>query len=368
MSPAALAQHLVDRADEIAQQRIVTGFDGFVDERLTVVAEREGIDRWQPMASLTELGGWIAGCAGRNGLREVVMAGAEPGGCSVNLADGLVALGVGVELFATLGSPRHPAFDGIAGRVRRCTSWGTSHGRTLAIECADGKAMLSAVAQLGEFDAAALERHLADGVYASACASAALIALTNWSLYPRMTACWELLAERVFAVLPERPRLFIDLVDPASRSVAEIDGMLLVLRRLQAVGEVTLSVNLNEGARLAKHLHLPWLVTAADRELGATATAVRQALGIQALVVHNARWNAYADERLTLATPAGPFCAEPVKTTGAGDRFNAGYGLAWALGLSPGARLLLGCAVAGVFIRLGRSPTLAQVAEFLRQW
>lgn len=52
----------------------------------------------------------------------------------------------------------------------------------------------------------------------------------------------------------------------------------------------------------------------------------------------------------------GTFCEVPVRSTGAGDRFNAGY------------CLVLGSAVCGFFVRNARSPSRTEVLKLLRQW
>jgi sugar/nucleoside kinase (ribokinase family) len=64
----------------------------------------------------------------------------------------------------------------------------------------------------------------------------------------------------------------------------------------------------------------------------------------------------------------GPYCAAPKKSTGAGDRFNAGFCLGLAHQLGDANSLVLGCAVAGFFVRNARSATHQELVAFLRQW
>ncbi len=61
-------------------------------------------------------------------------------------------------------------------------------------------------------------------------------------------------------------------------------------------------------------------------------------------------------------------CAKPVLTTGAGDNFNAGFCLGQALGLSPLDALTLGVSTSGYYVRNAKSPSFAQVIEFVRDW
>jgi hypothetical protein len=128
--------------------RVVTGFDGFVDEMISLVGERRGLDDFTPVPDIATFGSLISATAGNSSLREIVIIAAHPGGCAVNLADGLASLGVVVDCFATLGEPMHPAFGEIAADCHGFHSWGREPGRTLAFEFSDGKLMFSAVKQL----------------------------------------------------------------------------------------------------------------------------------------------------------------------------------------------------------------------------
>src|SRR5690606_30178281 len=200
---------------------VAIGFDGFVDEMIRVVGERQSPDRYTAVPTIADFGELIGRAAGHSSLREIVVTAVHAGGCAVNMGDGLAALGIPVDAFATLGEPAHPAFEPITRRFRSVHSWGREPGRTLAYEFADGKLMFSSVAQLAELTAEHAKTLLADGAYAAACREARLIALTDWALYPHMTAVWQLLQREVYARLTHRPRFFIDLVDPSGRGEAE---------------------------------------------------------------------------------------------------------------------------------------------------
>ncbi len=145
------------------------------------------------MPDSATFGGLITKAAGHSSLREIIVTAMHPGGCAVNLGDGLAHLGVPVDAFVALGQPAHPEFAEVAAEFQSCHSWGSEPGRTLAFEFRDGKLMFSAVRQLADFTTAHVEKMLADGHYAAAFGHARLIALTGWTLYPHMTAVWRLL-------------------------------------------------------------------------------------------------------------------------------------------------------------------------------
>jgi hypothetical protein len=355
----SLADHLRRDGARLRTLSLVTGFDGFVDE-LVSVRDEQG----RPLASLRDLGAWIAGCAGRNGLRWASRS-ASAGGCALNLGDAAAALGIQIDFFGTVGQPVHPVFGEFATRCRSFTPWGRGCGRTTAYECADGKAMIAQIDELAAYDAAAMAALLADGRFAAACASASGIALTNWSLYPGMTACWELLGEQVFARLPRRIPVLVDLVDPSTRSPADLAELVALLRRLQQHVDSALALNLGESACLSAHLKLAAPV--AGPGLAAAAGRLRAALGVAHVVLHHRDGDAEADATGAVFSVPAPRCLTPVKSTGAGDRFNAGWFSGRLLDWPPAARLALGAATAGAFVRLGRSPSLEEVAAALAQ-
>lgn len=344
---------------------VVVGFDGFVDEMVTLVAERQSLEAFTPVPDIATFGALVSSAAGHSSLREIVVHDIHPGGCAVNLGDGLAALGNPVDCYATLGEPVHPAFSATLARFRKSVSWGREPGRTIAFEFSDGKLMFSSVRQLAEFTPADVQARLSNGEYAASCRDAALIALTDWTLYPHMTGVWDLLAAEVFSRLEHRTPFFIDLVDPSSRSEADLLGMTRLLPRLESCGDVTLGLNGNEANILARLLKLPEAADAAQSAV--LAMKLRGVLGISRVVIH---WTRFAVESGPQgnAEVEGPFCEAPLKSTGAGDRFNAGYIRGLTAGADPETCLRLACGVSGFFVRNARSPSQAELLKFLADW
>jgi hypothetical protein len=363
---AALAAEFKKRAGELTGTRVTAGFDGFVDEIISVVQERKGLDQWTPMSDITSFGKWITAAAGRSSLREIIVHRADPGGCTVNMGDGLAALGIDLDAFATLGQPMHGAFAEFAAKCHSCHSWGREPGRTLAFEFADGKLMFSAVTQLAEFDPAMLDKVLADGVYLGACQQARLIALTDWTLYPHMTACWRKLQTEVFGKLKHRPFYYLDLVDPTSRSEADICAMIEAIPGFEKSGRTVLGLNGNEANVISRLLKLP-VVQEDGEAVRDQAARLREKLGISQVVIHCMKVAARADQQGALVAE-GPYCAHPKKSTGAGDRFNAGYCCGLLLNLSPMDCLLLGSACSGFFVRNARSASAPELGQFIESW
>jgi sugar/nucleoside kinase (ribokinase family) len=359
--------HRVSTAD-LPSCRVVTGFDGFVDEMISLVGERRALDDFTPVPDISTFATMIASAAGQSSLREIVVTAVQPGGCAVNLADGLASLGATVDCFATIGDPPHPAFGDIAAKCHRLSSWGPEPGRTLAFEFNDGKLMFSAVEQLAGFTPHTVRELLADGTYAAACEAAHVIALTDWSLYPAMTPVWGLLQHEVFSALTHRPAFFVDLVDPSTRSVEDIRDMAAALREFEPVGPVTLGLNGTEANALCRaHGTAAAPSDATTDQTLDQAVALREVLGVSRVVIHRVPFAVSATLESATARP-GPYSAEAKMSTGAGDRFNAGFCLGLALGFDDGESLMLGCAASGFFVRNARSASRQELIDFLEHW
>jgi len=97
------------------------------------------------------------------------------------------------------------------------------------------------------------------------------------------------------------------------------------------------------------------------------AAELRKKTGVASAVIHALKFAVSAGPDGEFSTP-GPFCENPLKSTGAGDRFNAGYCLGLLAGAAPEECLTLGCAVSGYFVRNAQSPSREEIAEFLKKW
>lgn len=362
----SLADQLESSAATLSEFPVVTGFDGFVDEMITVVSERKDIQNYDRVDTIATFGDLVKSAAGKSSLREIVVTQTDPGGCAINMGDGLAALGLPVSTFATVGEPVHAAFSSYS-QIATLHSWGREPGRTLAYEFDDGKLMHSAVTQLADFTPDYATRCLEDGVFQEACSAAKLIALTDWALYPHMTECWKLLQREVFSQVALGTPFFLDLVDPSSRSEADIRAMLEALPGFEACGPTTLGLNRNEANILSSVIGGISLSDAYMQSAAEQAQALREALGISEVVIHSIK-DAVLANAAESAHARGPFCPRPKKSTGAGDRFNAGYALGLLLGLSAESRLLLACAVSGLYVRKGESPSFAELIHFIREW
>ncbi len=362
-----LADLLEARRAGVGALETVMGFDGFLDQVMRVVGERRGPGQFAPVPDIAAFSEWIGSCAGRSGLREVVLEEAAPGGCTMNMGDGLATLGVPVDCFAVLGTPPDAAFGPWLAKMRSVHPLDSAPGYSSIFEFDDGKLIFCRLSHFERIHRGFMAERFPKEAYLAACQRAKVVGLTSWSVFPFMNECWEWLLENVYGAVGHRPWFYVDLADPASRSGEDRLAMLALLGRFEKHGPVSLNLNLNEANHLARTTGLP-AAGEEEAEVMALAEGLRRRVGIAEVGIHRVKAATVASEREGAHTQPGPFCARPRKSTGAGDRFNAGYCLGLQLGLEPAARLLLGGAVSGYYVRHAASAGMDDLIGFLRRW
>ncbi len=365
MNPAHLAD-LLEQKKGRPLPHVVVGFDAFVDEVVHVVGRRTAPDAYTPVPTISEFGQWVSSAAGRSGSREFVVLDRVAGGCSVNLGDAIESLGFPLDAFSGIGDPIDPAFKKFSGACSSLNPLGMAPGHTAAYEFQDGKLMFCSFSHFSDFTPAYLANQMSDGSFRNACENSAAVVLTSWSVYPHMTECWKYLQREQLKGLKNRPRIFLDIADPASRTPGDIASMADALAGFEAIGPTTLSMNSNEANQLAAAIRLSPSDSTSER-VEKLAAEIRERLGISEVGIHLIQSATTADSH-GVATVAGPHCAKPKKSVGAGDRFNAGWLAGALLDLDASHRLLFAVAVSGFFVRNARSGTFSEIIQFLRDW
>jgi hypothetical protein len=343
------------------------GLDGFVDTIVAPVAERTGPgEAFTPFPDIAAFAARIAAAAGKSTNLELHHRLDKLGGNGPILAAALLAGGVGITYVGPLGAPApHPVFTDFARRAE-VFSLGQP-ATTTAVEFPDGKLMLGQLRPLDEVTLPAIAALLGPR-YPASLAEADLIALVNWTMLPHMSAIFAGLLAEVLPALPPRPadrprHFFFDLADPEKRTRADLREALGLIARFEAHGRVTLGLNLKEAQQVAAVLGQP-APDSTEPSLRASATALRAALALDAVVIHPRDSAACADATGSHWVP-GPYTDRPLITTGAGDHFNAGFAHARLLGLPAESCLALGVCTSGHYVRTGLSPGLDELEAFL---
>ena len=347
-------------AGRLGGMKALVGLDGFVDEIIAVVDHRYSLDRYERVETIARMAEKIAAAAGKSSNYELMVTRRKLGGNGPIMANALATLGMEVAYVGCLGHPEiDPVFADFARQAEVISI--ANPGFTNALEFADGKLMLSKLESLHEVNWANLTARLPVEELIRRIAASSLIGLLNWTELPGLTAIWDALIAEVFPHVPRGHRtLFIDLVDPEKRSANDIRGALETLTRFQEHVDVVLGLNLKEATQAAGALGLD----PPGADLARSAAAIRAALGLAGVVIHPREGAAAATPEGT-ASILGPFVAQPLISTGAGDHFNAGFCLGWVLKLPLDQCLGVGVATSGYYVRTAASPTPHELADFL---
>ncbi len=369
---AATSRDLARATANLAGTRALVGLDGFVDEIIAVVDKRYSPGSYDPVRTITAMAGKLQAAAGASSNYELVIKQRKLGGNGPIMANALACLGLGVSYIGSLG---FPSIDTVFSEFsQRATIHSIAEpGHTDALEFDDGKLMLGKYESLGDVTWENLVARVGRDELIRLFSESRLIGLVNWTMLPQMSAIWERLVVEVLPSFGESTHsgvhqrtLFIDLADPEKRTPEDILHALQLLERFQEQDgvDVILGLNLKEAVEVTQVLGLPARPDP-EASIEPDAAAIRRALGIGCVVIHPRGAAAAATESDT-AWFAGPFVEHPRISTGAGDHFNAGFCLGRILGLDLSQSLCAGVACSGYYVRNAQSPTVEQLAEFIR--
>jgi sugar/nucleoside kinase (ribokinase family) len=338
----------------------MVGFDGFVDEIVHLVDEREDPDRFRRIETMGGLADRVRDAAGLSCNIEMVTALVKLGGNGPIMADALGKLGHPVTYLGALGKDKlHPVFESFAATCRRVVSI-ADPAHTDALEFHDGKVLLGKMDSLRDVNWENLTRHIPENELAGLLGQHSLAACVNWTMLPFMNSIFRGLTG-LLARARSSTTIYVDLTDPRKRKPEHLVEALELLRAMQAQTKVVLGLNANESIQVAEALGV-----SAD-EVVERAARIRAALGLHAVVVHPL-------EEACAATVEGawrvdgPYTPEPRPTTGAGDVFNAGFCHGLLHGLSPAGSLVSGVSSSGFYVRAQRAAAAEELDAFLRQW
>lgn len=361
-------QQLRAQRATLAQKRALVGFDGFVDTIVTPVALRAGQgDNFTPIGTIAEFGQRITAAAGKSTNLEFYPRMDKLGGNGPIMANALHAQGTDITYVGALGkSAVHPVFADLAAKAQVISL--CDPAATTAVEFTDGKLMLGMMRSLDEITPEKIAAVVGGDNYRGMLATADLIALVNWTMIPNLTAVFVDLVQTVLPQVPVKPGriFFFDLADPEKRSRADLVYALDTIGKFEQFGRVTLGLNLKEAQQVFDVLGFG-KETETEHGLRAMAEKIRTRLDLTTVVIHPKEAAACATREGTHWVP-GPYVAQPLITTGAGDHFNAGFSAGQLMGLPPEACLGVGVCTSGHYVRTGRSPTLADLETFLANW
>lgn len=362
----SVAAQLSAAAPRVPSLTAFVGLDGFVDEILHVVDKRYDAERFDRVPTIAAYAARLAAAAGHSTNVELVNAMTKLGGNGPIMANALARFGIGVTYLGSLGWPvLHPIFNEFATRAEVHTVCGP--GLTDALEFEDGKVMVGKHYTLKEVTWANITGRYGKDKFAAKLASSDLIGFVNWTMLPYMSDIWASIQSELLPGLNgPRRKIFFDLADPEKRLASDIARALDLIVKFQSKFDCILGLNEKEAYEVAKVLGL----STAPRQwdgLADLGLEIQKRVPVETLVIHP---TAYA---LTVSdgkaeVVAGSVCARPKITTGAGDHFNSGFCLGKLLGLGNAASVLCGVSTSGHYVRTAESPSVADLASFMKNW
>ncbi len=354
---ASAKEHL---EKQIAPKKVIAGLDGFIDEIIHVVDERQDDDNYTRIETITDFSKRTAAASGLSANLEFVPVQVKIGGNGPIMANALTEQGHEITYIGALGKDAVlPIYADFAAKCTEVITL-TDPGHTDALEFNDGKLMLAKMNNLTDVNWQELESTVGRDKLKAMASEVALLALTNWTELPNMNSLLKGFTE-ILAETDNRPGVFIDLVDPEKRTDADIKEVIEIIAAMQEHCEVILGLNENESAIIAR------LLGVSKEDLTERGVAIREKMGLHLIVIHPIAGACFASEQGS-AWIDGPYTPKPKLTTGAGDNFNSGFCNAWLAGLPHEECIAVGVCTSGFYVRECHSPNTAQLVDFMGRW
>jgi hypothetical protein len=339
------------------------GFDGFVD---TFV-------RLQTPASMAEFGPKVAAAAGIATSFPVWHLGDKFGGNAPLFAAAINDIHGGeidVTMIGALGCGEVlPIFQAALGSKTKRLLTLAAPAHSTCLEFTDGKVMLNDMAACGEITWERLLDSVGQSVLDTELKAARFISAVNWGKLPHAGDIWSKLAERLaeLGVRAKEVLFFMDLAEFETRSLGDRQDLLGRLGPITRQCQTMLSFNLKEAWQMGELFGGNYSGRKDADAVASLAAFLRSRIAVDRVIIHPNDGAACASAAGTVYV-SGPYCREPLISTGAGDNFGAGCLSAAMKGLDDTGILLAGNCVSGHFVRSGRSASFADMVKLLDAW
>ncbi|KAA3618945.1 MAG: hypothetical protein DWQ05_06150 [Calditrichaeota bacterium] len=361
------AQKLKKSAVDLKNRPCLLGFDGFVDYIIRMVDKKITKDDITFIPTISSFAERLQRAAGKSSNIELRIQQVKLGGNGPIMANAMSQFGLPITYFGSLGASEiHPAFVDFSKRAQ-VYSLGEP-AVTDALEFEDGKILMGKHEALHGINYQSITRSAGAENFDQLWQQSQFVGMVNWTMLDAMTEIWQELLAKNCPNLPEGERrvVFFDLADPEKRSKEDILEALHTLAEFAKYYTVILGVNEKESDQIAAVLDIGDGPNSPE-SLQKRAAAICKKLKIQTTVIHPVKY-AVAANQYSTAYVDGPFVAQPLISTGAGDHFNAGFSLATLLELDLTSSLLTGVSTSGFYVRKAQSPTVPDLIEFLHDW
>ena len=355
-----LTQKLLKLNTKDLNKKVFVGFDGFEDKIQKVVKSEndEDVIFYNTISEYAQAVSMAAGKSSQFQLRTQVE---KLGGNAPIMAHSLGSMGIRSTLMASLGYPGiRKVFKSLHPLVSPISVCGP--GETNALEFDDGKLILSEMTSFKNLDWALLSKNPGKEKIIDEMNSSDLIALVDWSNLVHCSDIWRGIANDILPKLNENKTFFFDIADPSRSSREELREVFDIISAYSVYGEVFLGINENETFKLYERFYE---AGDGDLDLEIAGKEVFKLLNIKGLLIHP------IDRALIITSEGiteekGKVVQKPKISTGGGDNFNAGFCLGLLLDLTLNEALKTGMATSGSYVKNGNSPSVEEIAGYLR--
>ncbi|MBC8127504.1 MAG: hypothetical protein H8M99_10230 [Gloeobacteraceae cyanobacterium ES-bin-144] len=341
----------------------VCGFDGFID---TFV-------RLEAPASMAEFGPKVAAAAGIAASYPVRQLGEKFGGNGPLFAAALNDIHTGeidVTYIGAMGRDTVlPIYQAALSEKTKRLYTLAPPAHTTCLEFTDGKVMLCDMRACEEVTWERLLECVGQAALDEELMIASFISAVNWGKLPHAGTIWSNLASRLAELgrTAKEVFLFMDLAEFETRPQADREELLARMPAITRQCQTLLSFNLKEAWQMGDVFGGDFHGRKDADSVAELAAFLLSKISVDRVIVHPNDGAACASAAGTVYVP-GPFCREPLISTGAGDNFGAGCLAAALKGLDDTQIALAGNCASGHFVRSGRSASFAEMAKLLDAW
>jgi hypothetical protein len=258
--------------------------------------------------------------------------------------------------------------DALGGKLKRLYTL-AAPAHTTCLEFTDGKIMLCDMAACADVTWERLLECVGPSALDAELTAARFISAVNWGKLPHAGAIWSNLAARLgdLGVAAKEVLFFMDLAEFETRPAADREDLLARLGPITRQCQTLLSLNLKEAWQMGEVFGESYHGRMDADAVAELASLLRSRIAVDRVIIHPNDGAACASAAGTVYVP-GPYCREPLISTGAGDNFGAGCLSAAMRGCDEAGLLLAGNCASGHFVRSGRSASFVDMTRLLDAW
>lgn len=358
---AAFQKAVAER--EPVQHKGICGFDGFIDTFITMKAP----------ATMAEFGPKVENAAGIAASYASEHKGDKFGGNGPLIASALSDIfsnGIDITYIGAMGSEEVlPIYrEALEDKISTLyTLAEPAHSDCLEFE--DGKVMLSDMRSCAKVTWDRLIEKIGQDKLRDALDGCRFIGAVNWGKLPHVGEIWTNLVKQLGEMNVPRKEVafFMDLAEFEARPMEDRENLLQLLPEITKQCHTLLSFNLKEAWQMADSFKGDFHGKRDPEWVAELAIFLREHIEVDRIIIHPNDGAACASAEGCTYLP-GPYCKNPLISTGAGDNFGAGCIAAYLEGFDNLGILLTGNCASGHYVRSGNSASFKDIATLLNYW